>query len=223
MPLLRRRKSVIAGSITLMLLNPWTFDADDIDFYVPSSQAQAFIDDLKNEYALEVVFCSKDHDYIQIPGAQAVYTLRNQAFRFNVVVSYHENPLLPITFFHSSAVFNYISAFEVYVGYPRLTFAFQNLINSSVFRIAESKHALESQVLCLAKYFRRGYYFAAELYGWPELRVHVCREHMECPKTNRRFRDGGGRRFLLHNIAPGALDLPVPYVEVPEVAWDLFD
>ncbi|KAG6806933.1 hypothetical protein H0H92_009532 [Tricholoma furcatifolium] len=223
MPLLRRRKSIIAGSITLMLINPWTFHSHDIDFYVPRSEATAFVDDLKSEYAVNVVFNTRDHSYIQVPGAYAVYTLRNGDVRFNVVVSWHENPLLPLTFFHSSVVFNYISATEVYVGYPQLTFAFRNIINASVFRLAATDRTVDNQTMCLAKYFYRGYDYAAELFGWPEFSDHICRQHIECPKTTRAFQDGGGRRFLLHNLTSETIETAAVLFEHPELAWDLFD
>ncbi|KAG6824274.1 hypothetical protein H0H92_007382, partial [Tricholoma furcatifolium] len=172
MPLLRKRKSVIGGSITLMLLNPWTFDSADVDFYVPRKEGAAFIKDLKAKYSLDIVFCSRDHPYLHVPGAYAAFMLKNDSCIFNVVISWFDNPLLPITYFHSSALFNYISGSEVYVAYPTLTFLFRNVINSCVFRLGPTERSIDNQAACLAKYFHRGYDYATELYGWPEYEDH---------------------------------------------------
>ncbi|KAG6835878.1 hypothetical protein H0H93_013718 [Arthromyces matolae] len=213
--LLRRTNSVISGSLVLLIINTPDFLAHDIDFYVPDHQEAFFVDELMSKYQLIDFTPRPKAMAYTLPGVKSIRVLRtaSESININVIVSVNRNPLTPITSFHSSVVMNYLSGYELYVGYPLLTCNHRNVINSD--RLIQPETNVIRAVTALYKYELRGYDSDTEVTDWDDLRTHICGWSGFCPRTIRNFRDGNGFRYWLGDMK--AERVPPREIQVPDV------
>ncbi|KAG6901521.1 hypothetical protein C0995_010895 [Termitomyces sp. Mi166 len=157
LPLLDRTGSVVSGSFPLMLLNPWTFIANDLDIYVPKGRAQTIINDLCVHYNLALISKSPtpDHerltpdDYEGLPSVAKIFRCGRGRMSTNIIESTTSSPLSPIFQFHSTAVMNFLSGSEIYCAYPDLTFSFRNLVSNRRTNGANSEKSSSSFESCI--------------------------------------------------------------------------
>ncbi|KAI0057864.1 hypothetical protein BV25DRAFT_1811640 [Artomyces pyxidatus] len=199
--LLRDTRSVISGSTVLhFALRNTPFIAgwspEDLDVYCPLSTGATVIDRLVEEEGcvLVEIVSSRDRgrdlfrEYHN--GAIAcVATLSTPSGKkVDVIISARNAPLLPVTYFWSTMITNYISADTISITYPKLTLHGIGLINPM--------RSSSSRVLkCIRKYQKRGML----LLDFPDIddvrHTFYNTTPLHCPHTMRTFADHGCLRI----------------------------
>jgi hypothetical protein len=124
---MRRIGAVISGSSVLWLLDSLkdSWEAGDLDLYVPRNATQAMIDFLLEEgYQVVPEPEGEPHGgpYIDLGHLASVTKLVKGDIKIDLLESLSQSSVLPVAFFHSTAVMNYITADSIAMLYPKLTF-----------------------------------------------------------------------------------------------------
>jgi hypothetical protein len=125
---MRRIGAVISGSSVLWLVDSLkdSWEAGDLDLYVPRNATQAMIDFLLQQgYQLVPEPEGEPHGgpYIDLGHLASVTKLVKGDIKIDLLESLSQSSVLPVTFFHSTAVMNYITADSISILYPKLTFS----------------------------------------------------------------------------------------------------
>ncbi|KIM81516.1 hypothetical protein PILCRDRAFT_8579 [Piloderma croceum F 1598] len=78
----------------------------------------------------------KQNDYTTCKGfgeIQFVTAMIRGNSQIDIIVPAHVSPIVPIFYFHSTVVTNFISAYEFFSAYPLLNEAYHSLINPNTF------------------------------------------------------------------------------------------
>ncbi|KAG6906323.1 hypothetical protein DXG01_014480 [Tephrocybe rancida] len=180
--------SVVSGSCALLVLNPFTFHPKDLDVYCSRGELDTVVAAFRGKYP-GLQFQQPCPDYDDIPHVFTAVSLKDHIRSINIVASRTDNNLLPIFNFHSSVVMNFVSAREIYCGYPDLTFKYRNIIN--VLMAAAPGCNCIKFAECIVKYEKRGYNYATDPMEWPGYHENSFAE----PGTERSLRDGGHFSF----------------------------
>ncbi|KAG6849440.1 hypothetical protein H0H93_008517 [Arthromyces matolae] len=231
LPLLRDTNSVISGSFVLLLLNPWTFIPHDVDIYVPGGKTDQVIEEICRRYDLTLIGKTPTpewdtaNEYVDVSHIRRVFAYGRDGVSVNIIESFAHYPLAPIgpiNSFHSTAVMNFLSGYEIYCAYPNLTFNFQNLLSTKRYiRSQDRKTEMVNFKACIKKYRERGYPYSHVDMGWCDSPGHQCYSDPSCPHTYRHIYDGHGFRYFLHGLAPNTTT-NVPVFREVEM-WNLIE
>ncbi|KAF4618641.1 hypothetical protein D9613_009830 [Agrocybe pediades] len=125
-----------------------------------------------------------------------VLALTNGDASINIIISTTETALIPIFYFHSTAVMNYISPYGIFCAYPKLTFNLRNMLNPLHSRNPHDNWRLWS---CVDKYRARGFSTRFDPIHWDDMANHVCETDYNCPTTMRTTFDEGCLFFPFPN------------------------
>jgi len=180
---------VISGSYALLAIFPGTFEPNDVDFYVPSSNRDIFIGYLQqNGYALPAYPTDYQDTSPSVVGVHRL--IRGNSPRTIDVVSVRgPDPLRAVVEFHSTLLMNAILSSGVVCLYASLTLRNVGLINYGLARMP-GVHG----VGIFDKYRLRGFSLEERLEdlddSLPE-DSHRCRVDPSCPSTVRTIHDVG--------------------------------
>lgn len=169
-------KAVISGSNALLPFYRGTFEAGDLDIYLPVRSCliiRAFL--LKQGYRQAI----GPQWYTQSnPSIRVVHSWKKDDLSIDVIYSRSNSAIQLIAEFSSTLVMNYIAWFGLVSLYPRLTLQKVGVVNSS------SPGAVASRL----KYEARGFEFVEHV---REQGRHVCKIDKICPSTIRSIHDTG--------------------------------
>ncbi|KAF6747329.1 hypothetical protein DFP72DRAFT_1149371 [Ephemerocybe angulata] len=168
--------TVLSGSGALEIILPGTCTPGDLDFYCPRDEGRALAFYLEEngfkKYDFEGTSIERrrkegedDHEpYDNRNGIKSVIRLRHATHKskIHIIESVSLSPLVPLFFFHSTVVMNFVSATAAVCFYPELTFHRQGLLNFS-WSGADLKNRTAVQ-----KYEERGFQileYCTELHG----------------------------------------------------------
>jgi hypothetical protein len=131
--------------------------------------------------------------------------------RINIIVSAHVSPIVPIFYFHSTVVTNFISAYGFFSTYTLLTEAYRGLTNPNAFAPLQG---LTPKIQgCLQKYTDRGFDIQYNSITWgiadaasAEIVVeegevpHDCHHGYMCPHTVRTTFDRSCMFIPFHTV-----------------------
>ena len=157
---------------------------------------------------------NKQNDYTTskgFGGIQFVTTMIRGDSWINIIVSAHVSPIVPIFYFHSTVVPNFISAYRFFSTYPLLTEAYRGLINPNTF--APLQGPTPKIQGCLQKYTDRGFDIRYNSITWgiadaasAEIVIeegevpHDCHHSYMCPHTVRTTFDRNCMFILFHTV-----------------------
>ncbi|KAF6748640.1 hypothetical protein DFP72DRAFT_1073995 [Ephemerocybe angulata] len=135
--------SVVSGSGALEIILPGTCTPRDLDVYTPSNEGRTLVTYLEannfESYKYEGTPIDRrkeeqedDHEhYDNRNGIKAVHRLRHAVYgsQIHIIESVSLSPLVPLFFFHSTQVMNFVSATAAVCFYPELTFRRKGLMN----------------------------------------------------------------------------------------------
>ncbi|KAF6749188.1 hypothetical protein DFP72DRAFT_1073319 [Ephemerocybe angulata] len=218
--------TVLSGSGALEIILPGTCTPGDLDFYCPRDEGQTLSFYLEangfNKYDYggsstkrrsEDVDDDEEH-YDNRNGINSVIRLRHDAHgsKIHIIESVSLSPLVPVFFFHSTVVMNFVSATAAVCFYPELTFRHQGLLNFSCSG-ADRKNRTAVQ-----KYKERGFEiheFCTALHSHAGLQgIGDPYPQESCSALNRRTDDLFGLK-VPHTATYGST------VIRPRVAWRL--
>lgn len=110
MNLLFETKSVISGSLVLLVFFPQLFTPGDINFYVPIGSGGYFMARIANisDY-LPVLSCSQGYNSVGCLDSVFSMISNSSGKKINIIVSAMPSAIHPILKFHSTTVMNIIS------------------------------------------------------------------------------------------------------------------
>lgn len=165
--ILHRSNTVISGSLALHYMLPAsarTWTPSDMDLYTNSdgfSKIKALL--IMNGYDLveEFTGAQRPRPYGAPPvtyeigwGIKHIVKMRKGGHSVDIIISRTASPLLPIFYFHSTAVMNFISSFGFFSAYPKLTSALISIVNPVTFPGRNPTPRIHT---CLNKYTDRGF------------------------------------------------------------------
>ncbi|EIW80030.1 hypothetical protein CONPUDRAFT_155405 [Coniophora puteana RWD-64-598 SS2] len=189
---------VISGSVALNLLFPQTatqFTSKDLDVYVPASAEYALDAFLRNAGYKEVGMNMGTSYDIPSGAIGTVHSYINTIKKrlVDVVVAKGEDARVPVLYFHSTPVMNYVTATALFSAYPHMTLARQGLFNPHTRR----RNGLPTcrTYDAIIKYWRRGFDITLNDGGWLKMGrrrwPHLCLTDFECPQFPRQITDNG--------------------------------
>jgi hypothetical protein len=162
---LQQTRAVVSGSCSLLAIMPWDFTPNDMDIYVPQSQANFALDKLQVDFGYSLESGPRAGSSISL--ILFGYILRHRQLVVNLLVCDGENAVRPIFGFHSTVVMNFISHDTLFCAYPSLTFARRSLLNTR--QLLTGFTPIDKTEACISKYESRGYDFSLNLGVWPKV------------------------------------------------------
>ncbi|KAI0054754.1 hypothetical protein BV25DRAFT_1816584, partial [Artomyces pyxidatus] len=194
---LKPYRSIISGSTVLHFALQGTeqvlgWKANDLDIYCPLTTAASVIYYLVKEehYVVVQTVAHRDrtfeslHEYDNGAVASVTTLLTPDGKKVDIIAATRNAPLLPITYFWTTLVTNYMTADSICLAYPRLTLQGIGLLNP--IRIPAPR-----VLKCISKYQKRRFTFK-DFAAAPS--VHHTFHNPKpllCPHTFRTFTDTG--------------------------------
>ncbi|KAJ6630437.1 hypothetical protein B0H10DRAFT_1687997, partial [Mycena sp. CBHHK59/15] len=184
-------RSVISGSLPLAVLTGGSFIPKDLDIYVPASQEETLLELIKMHFQCNTVASLHGENYTD---NNAVATIRwlsagEGGHRINIMTCTAESAILPIFYFHSSLVMNFISSVGLYCAFPELTINKTAIPAAAFFEKDFNKNQM---IGCFNKYTLRGFNFNLSANNNRSGSEHACFADSSCPRTLRTLYDGKG-------------------------------
>ncbi|PSR87070.1 hypothetical protein PHLCEN_2v5256 [Hermanssonia centrifuga] len=181
---MRLSGACLSGGRALSIVdNKATFEGVDWDFYCPFEGFDAFciflVERLKGT-TVELGPLAQAH-YVSMVGICGFRRISTERGVFDVMRSETATPLLPLPYFHSTLLVNYISADSLCVAYPL------GLLSRN--GVTQSRSLSEHATAGLAKYRSRGYEFHDVPWTWDPRKEGRCYEHGHCSRAVRYFGD----------------------------------
>jgi hypothetical protein len=168
------QRSVISGSTALYPIISSNFSGTnrnskhwlpiDMDIYEPRTSEPIspiikYMIDVEGFRGCGEKVHTPNQQYITPCGIKRVYCLYKKKLRVDVVTSATASAITPIFHFHSTIVFNWISADGFFSAYPKLTCAHRGLTNPLSFTLNQFVPSLPpaSTRSALMKYYKRGF------------------------------------------------------------------
>ncbi|KAF7793584.1 hypothetical protein EIP86_004698 [Pleurotus ostreatoroseus] len=134
---MRRDQVCFSGSRALQVLH-WTsfFNWDgDLDLYVAPHHFSRLVAHLTNKqgYILNRIIWTRPsgEHYNTLPGIKSITQFTKGLLKIDVIVSCSRCPYLPIPFFWSTLLMNFVGAERIVCAYPRLTLVRRGILNNS--------------------------------------------------------------------------------------------
>ena len=203
MAVLASTETVISGSQALHFMMPpynHSWAPADMDMYTSLKGYEELIKYIGDKgYKMLSDGEKKQNNYTitkGFGGIQFVTTMIRGDSRIDIIVSSCVSPMVPIFYFHSTVVTNFISAYRFFSVYPLLNKAYCGLINPNAF--APLQGPTPKIQRCLQKYNDRGFDIWYNLIAWGIADVasaeivieegevpHDCHRSHMCPHTVR--------------------------------------
>lgn len=208
--LLAAFNAVISGSSALSFLLPerevyWT--PHDLDIYVSEKDALPLLRKLSiYGYCITAKRDSNEDPY-PYSSIQTMFVLRRGTSKIDVVTSKTSAAISPIFQYHSTILFNFLTADSVFCAYPELTLRRESLINPfAVYGQALKRSTLQA----LLKYHSRGIKYVS------------CRElhkNSHCCKASLRSVDDNISLWM--KCSPPDANYPIKNPSISVVKWRL--
>ncbi len=211
---MRSHNVVISGSQALQFfLGATEWKPTDIDFYIPDTQFESFLQHLIHAHSASVTLAYNPH-YRTCGGIKRVMRLSTPYGSIDCVRSQSNCALVPITRFWTTVLMNWVGPDSCGCAYPSLTKQRRGLIAARGFGPSEEQ--------ALQKYLSRNFAFASSANTWlPVCTSDPCmRDRFLCMSQPRFFGDSGS---LVAHYDP--FDVPrsaVPFCGA-NVVWRLTD
>ncbi|KAJ7441876.1 hypothetical protein FB451DRAFT_955794, partial [Mycena latifolia] len=152
--MLKTTRSIISGSVALLMVTDLHFEPGDIDIYVPTSQHDTALAIAERKLGFEARW-SNVPTYDNNSEIKTVVHLQKGEKWMNLIVVKGEEPTIAVFQFHSTLVMNYLTAFGLYCAYPTLTLKGLGVANlPALLRdISSPGRSIE----CFEKYRDRGF------------------------------------------------------------------
>ncbi|TEB31223.1 hypothetical protein FA13DRAFT_1709680 [Coprinellus micaceus] len=183
--MMRRRNTLLSGSAALQIVDPSSWNPQDLDFYAPSSEFAAVCawfltqrytvsDELTSEYMPQTLtgndfefgddLVDLQHNFprLRVHASNCIQSVirlvhPDHPKTINVIQSTSEHPVAPICFFHSTLVMNFVTGNGAVSLYPGLTQDRKGMLNMQLNPPLEP--VAETIFEALDKYQQRGYSF----------------------------------------------------------------
>ncbi|KAJ7482516.1 hypothetical protein FB451DRAFT_1029793 [Mycena latifolia] len=189
MAMLRTTRSIVSGSVALLMISDMDFEPGDIDIYVPTSQSETALAIAQGKLGFEVRHGNVPA-YDNNSGIKRVVHLQKGEKWMNIIVVKGEDPTAAVFQFHSTVVMNYLTAFGLYCAYPSLTLKRLGVANLPALLREVSTPGRSAD--CFEKYRDRGINIENDVTKFVAHAHHECHTDPECPHTVRSTRDGKG-------------------------------
>lgn len=217
MDVLRTTRSIVGGSVALLMVSHLDFQPGDIDIYTPMSQSETVLALVDKRLGFSRR-ASASLSYDDLSFLKLVYYFEKGDKKMNVMIVRGEDPSIAIFQYHSTVVMNFLTAFGLYCGYPSLTLA--NLGVANLPALLRNPDARGRYLYCFQKYRGRGFLIEGDVTDLPLYGDHVCRVDAECPHTIRSTLDGKGLYVDLFS-PPSVAETELRALNGSMVVWHL--
>ncbi|KAJ7202999.1 hypothetical protein C8J57DRAFT_1038179, partial [Mycena rebaudengoi] len=107
----------------------------------------------------------------------------------NVVTCIGETAIMPVFYFHSTVVMNFISGGGLFCAYPALTTDHVSIPTAGYYDPGINRSQMDA---CFEKYTDRGFSFVTAASSNGNGGEHICYRDYCCPRTIRTLYDNGG-------------------------------